>query len=411
MSGTPESVLGQAGIAVRRLASRLSKQWREGASASDLVEQAIVLVFVVLRIGLVVQISIAAGWMMMTSAGWAAVAITIGAGTFSVAIVIAVLRAGRIAGWPWGILDLTIAGIAVVASGLLLSVPEQPHDLYNWAVGYSARAVPFVVAWHRSIRVPAGVGVGFGGLYFGVETLANGGPAFPVLANAIDVPIYAVTAAVFVLFGGRVAARADQNQLRAVELGAQLELTRYQHHIHNATGLLARLARDDTPQDLLPSLRAQASQESNRLRQEILDAAPPARSAADDGETISLASVVWEACAGFTALPLEIRTNLGRQIRLSREQGIALRAAVVALLYNVQFHAHAAQVVVHADCDEAGWEVTVADDGAGFDPDTTAFGFGLASQVIASLNGHGISVDIDSQPGEGTCLTIRAGRP
>lgn len=392
----------------RTLRSWLSGPWLTAATASTLLEQAIVLVFVVLRVGLLLQAVVAICWMAQAPSSWQAIAVTVGAAAFSVAVVVAVLRAGRISPWPWGVLDLVFAAVLVVVSGQQSF--GHGNEAYNWALTYGARAVPFVVAWHRSIWLPLVAGLGFGALSFGVDAAANGEPTLSALANAVDVPVYVVTAALVVLFGGRVAAVADRNQLRAVELGAEIELARYQHHVHNATGLLAQLARHDTPSELLASLRAQAGEESNRLRREILSPSPSRQADDDDDGRVALSGVLWDACAGFSGLPLEIRTGLGRAVRLTQDRSLAVRAAVVALLYNVQFHARAENVTVHADGDDTGWEITVADDGAGFDPSTTRFGFGLATQVLASLNSQGIAVDIDSQPGEGTCITIRADR-
>ncbi|MCL1840863.1 MAG: hypothetical protein FWF75_03805, partial [Propionibacteriaceae bacterium] len=83
-----------------------------------------------------------------------------------------------------------------------------------------------------------------------------------------------------------------------------------------------------------------------------------------------------------------------------------LRSALISLLYNVQFHAHATEVVVHTDCQNGRWEVSVCDDGTGFDPQNTTYGFGLQSQVLDSAHQAGMTVHITSHPGEGTCVYI-----
>lgn len=83
-----------------------------------------------------------------------------------------------------------------------------------------------------------------------------------------------------------------------------------------------------------------------------------------------------------------------------------MQAALIALLYNVQFHAQASEVTIHADLTGDIWEVTVTDDGVGFDPDNARLGFGLRVQVIDSLERNDIAVRLESRKGEGTCVTM-----
>jgi len=71
----------------------------------------------------------------------------------------------------------------------------------------------------------------------------------------------------------------------------------------------------------------------------------------------------------------------------------------------------ASEVVVHADRHGDTWEVSVCDDGVGFEPEATPFGFGLSSQVTESARRHGMSVEVVSRPGEGTCVFIRGHTP
>ena len=80
--------------------------------------------------------------------------------------------------------------------------------------------------------------------------------------------------------------------------------------------------------------------------------------------------------------------------------------ALIALLYNVQFHACAHEVTIHADAEGPSWEVSVADDGIGFDSAHTAYGFGLRRQVIEPLESEGLHVTIQSHRGEGTIVTV-----
>jgi signal transduction histidine kinase len=134
---------------------------------------------------------------------------------------------------------------------------------------------------------------------------------------------------------------------------------------------------------------------------------PPGEDPADVAPASTLEQVVLSAVTGFGHLPLEIRTALGRTIRINPLDATILRSAIISLLYNVQFHARAREVVVHTDCDASVWEVSICDDGIGFDPESTHFGFGLQNQVLDATRRAGMSVEIVSRPGEGTCVYIR----
>ncbi|MDR0782567.1 MAG: hypothetical protein LBE83_02240 [Propionibacteriaceae bacterium] len=199
---------------------------------------------------------------------------------------------------------------------------------------------------------------------------------------------------------------ARKKRARAIQEAADLEQARYQFHLHNATGLLNELAREDVPDELRPSLRAQAQQEANRLRQEAL--IPKIKLAG--AKTVTLEETLVKAVEHFTHLPLEVRTTLGREVDLGIEEAEVLANAVVTLLYNVQFHAQATEVVVNADCDKQGWEASVSDNGVGFDPTNTRYRFGLKTQVLELPKSQGMTVEITSAPGEGTCVVIRGKR-
>ena len=262
-------------------------------------------------------------------------------------------------------------------------------------------------AWRRSIGRSVTVGITLGVIYVGATLPGNSGQLLAVLENGVSVALFTIAAALFASYARRVARISDENQVRAIEVATQLELAQYQFHVHNASGLLATLARPDTPAELLPSLRRQASEESNRLRNEILNARRPGGLGADSSKAVTLGTVIWDATSGFGQLPLELPISLGQGALLSQRQALVVKAALIASLYNVQFHAHASEVTVHADQSAKAWEVSVADNGVGFEPDPATYGFGLASQVLDSLEGNGLSVSISSHPGEGTCITIQ----
>jgi hypothetical protein len=239
----------------------------------------------------------------------------------------------------------------------------------------------------------------------------NGHDYLSVLVNASTYPLFSAAGAIFASYARSLAADSDRNrqaaqqsQADAIRAESALELARYSFHVHNATGLLEAFAKDDLNPKLLPSLRRQAGQEANRLRYQVLRGHQ--QGATNEGPE-RLEAIVWDATAGFGHLPLEFSLTLGRNALVAPRQALALKAALVALLYNVQLHARASTVTIHADQCEAEWELTVTDDGDGFDPDPANFGFGLATQVVDSLETNGVAVTITSHPGEGTTTSMK----
>lgn len=74
-------------------------------------------------------------------------------------------------------------------------------------------------------------------------------------------------------------------------------------------------------------------------------------------------------------------------------------------LNNIARHSHATHVDLRLQCDDAGWDLRVNDDGIGFDTKAPQRGFGLLSMAErAQLMGG--TLEIDSQPGKGTCVHL-----
>ena len=216
--------------------------------------------------------------------------------------------------------------------------------------------------------------------------------------------------------------------------------------LHDNIGLLGLLAQPDLPPGLAAALRGQARELANRARAFLDDLGgerePPRPGRAEDPQPLTVA--VYEAVRSFGDLPLELSADLAEGVLLPPRAAAALTGAVATLLANVRLHADARHVVVHCDADDfedegededvgsgagvdvgsgaetadeqrAGvrpgwWEVTVHDDGRGFDPAATPLGFGLREQVTGALAAHGIGTRIRSVPGDGTSVTLRGPR-
>lgn len=389
--------------ALRRIYSPLS----EGQSASGLVERGIAVVFGVLRAGLTVQIALTLPFLLgAPEPHWGLAAMTLVALAHCTGLVISMLRAQGIS-IAWGLLDVGVGVVSLLVCTALL--PSSLSSWVNWAPALLNQVAAFIPAWCRRMRYSIPLGLGLGALYLVTFIGQHGGDPLSVIENAISLPLFTIAAAAFGAYCRGMARLSDANRERAIRLATRLELAEYRFHLHNATGLLAVLARSDTPPALLPSLRRQAGEESNRLRNQLLRAHSGLPDPGDDETRTTLAAVIWEATAGFGHLPLELPIALGRDALVTAKQALALQAALIALLYNVQFHAQASEVTIHADLVDDTWEVTVTDDGVGFDIGSAPLGFGLQVQVIDSLRRNDIEVEVTSRRGEGTCVTM-AGR-
>lgn len=376
-------------------------------STERMVEQAALLVFGVLRAGAVVQIATSAIYLwlksQMPTASWVMAAIVV---LWSIGWYIAVIRRGSFTASPvwWGAIDYLMAIAALIVTGIVLPRNLLVGTWHAWAYAFAAIVAPTIPAWLRSLPRCVILGVGMSVVYFVTVLPGNGDVAITVIVNSLTFIIFSAASAIPCTTARRLAKVADEDRRRATQLSAQLEQARYRFHIHNATGLLAQLSRDDTPAELLPSLRMQALEESNRLRHDVL---VPNSNSDDTKTAATLERVALSSVSDFGHLPIEVRTTLGRGVVLTDDEAMVVQAALISLLYNVQFHAHASEIVVHADCVDDTWEVSVCDDGVGFDPQTTPFGFGLQSQVLDSTRDHGMTVEITSSPGRGTCAVIR----
>ena len=92
-------------------------------------------------------------------------------------------------------------------------------------------------------------------------------------------------------------------------------------------------------------------------------------------------------------------------------EGADLVAATREALTNVRKHARATQAVVSCHVVMGVATVVVRDDGIGFDPRTARRGSGLRESIVGRMARSGGVAIIDSKPGEGTCITLKAHVP
>jgi hypothetical protein len=99
---------------------------------------------------------------------------------------------------------------------------------------------------------------------------------------------------------------------------------------------------------------------------------------------------------------LRVRVDAEGVRRYPQDVEATVYFCVLEALQNVQKHAHASEVVVRLR-DEETLAFEVADDGSGFEPATVRSGTGLTN-MNDRMDALGGSIQLSSQPGEGTCV-------
>lgn len=380
----------------------MSTDDRSAPSVSQLAERGLVGSFLLARLVLLTQVALAAVDGLHEAVHRAPYLVAL-VGVFAVSLPLLtaiVLPRGRWAAPGLVVVDLSVAAALLALMPHLLPQHEVVGTWVNWAPAYVLNAL--IGVWVVLQRVPGIVaGLAVGVLYVVVGLQDSSAGWGTLLANAATYPGLGMVATAFVHYLRRVASEADRARTEAIEATRLLERERYRIRVHDTTSILAQLASPSTPPAAQESLKRQALQESHRLRAWV-----DAEETSPSGEPRTLGGVLDQACDGFEDLSLVRNTEMGDEVVMDRATSDALAAAVRTVLHNVRRHAGACQTVLHADCLAGQWEVVVRDDGNGFDPGSTPHGFGLHVQVLESLQRVGAAVEIDSEPGVGTAVTI-----
>ena len=107
--------------------------------------------------------------------------------------------------------------------------------------------------------------------------------------------------------------------------------------------------------------------------------------------------------------PYEIRLVFGEVD--GTVDGTELADAAREAITNARKHARASQVVVSCHVTAGAGTVVVTDDGIGFDPVRTARGTGLRESIVGRMERAGGTAVIESRPGDGTRITLKAHSP
>jgi len=123
-----------------------------------------------------------------------------------------------------------------------------------------------------------------------------------------------------------------------------------------------------------------------------------------DAELGDLLHLLGNAFTGRTNIPAKV-TVVG-QGTLPADVQVAIYRVCQEALNNVAKHAGASLVKIHLKHAGTAIELSVRDDGQGFDPERTSSGHYGLSMMHERADAVGAQLSITSQPGHGTELTI-----
>jgi two-component system sensor histidine kinase DegS len=198
--------------------------------------------------------------------------------------------------------------------------------------------------------------------------------------------------------------------------GQEVERSRLAREIHDgpAQVLTNTLLRLQLCEQLVAQRPAEAQTELARLRSAVREGLRDVRrfifnlrpaSLSEVGLVVTLRRLVqdYQEQGGF-----QIRAELPEQVSLSQEQEMAVFRVVQEALHNIHKHAGASHVeIAFTRRSEGVWEITIVDDGRGFDVAAaeTRVGSGLVSmrERAAIVSG---ALEVTSRPGYGAKLTL-----
>lgn len=124
-----------------------------------------------------------------------------------------------------------------------------------------------------------------------------------------------------------------------------------------------------------------------------------------DAELGDLLRLLGNAFTGRTNIPAKV-TVVGQGV-LPAEVQVAIYRVCQEALNNVAKHAGANMVEIHLKHEDTAIELSIRDDGQGFDPERTTSGHYGLSMMHERAEGVGAQLSITSRPGHGTEIIIR----
>lgn len=294
------------------------------------------------------------------------------------------------------------------AGGLLaLSWATHPVDRttsVNWMMPLTVGSA-LGAALSLEMREGAGISASLAAAYVATtrESISSGsGGAASAVANTLSYPVFFAVAAGTVRHLLHLAGDLDEARQKAVEEGARAAAeearNREYRRLHDsALQTLEAIASYDLDPD---DLRRQARREAAALRRAI---------AGEEPRTTRLVVGLEELADEFGARGLNVELlTLELEDEADSSVAEAFRDAAHEALTNAAKHAGVSRVVLRAVSAHDGIEVTIRDQGAGFDPAAPNSGFGIGNSIVRRMAEVGGRAEITSTPGHGTRIALWA---
>ncbi|MBJ7353784.1 MAG: GAF domain-containing sensor histidine kinase [Thermoleophilaceae bacterium] len=304
-------------------------------------------------------------------------------------------------------------GVLPSGRGVLGVLIDDPRPLRLDSISRHPSAYGFP-AHHPSMESFLGVpilvdGLAFGNLYLTDKSEGN----FDDIDEAS-----VVTLAAWAAIAINNARRIEQDRLRAAIEGAEQERRRWARELHDDTlqglGALNVLLSSAVRRGDLESLRTAAAAGSEQLRVEISNL----RSLIAELRPASLDELGLEAAleALFGRLTstadfdVELSNELGNGDALPKELEITVYRVIQESINNVAKHASASHIQAQLRRNGSSIELSVHDDGRGFDPGAGTSGFGLVGMQERVALAGGTTTVTSSTTG-GTTIQVKLPLP
>jgi signal transduction histidine kinase len=303
------------------------------------------------------------------------------------------------------IADLGFACLVIAAEPFYSSPADRVGTWVAWGFGAGCAATLTVGTGLRRRRDAGAAAAVLAAAYL-VVSASTPRPATAVV-NSVALIGFVTASHLVANFLRELAAIADHARAAAASAAREAERERQRRLLHDQATVLALLSHHHDDPVLEGNLRIQAAAASRRVRAFLGDTRIASTDAVLSEDRPLLVDIVAAATADFSDLPITVNTDLVPHLRVRSQPAELLLAAIRTLLHNARRHAKASTVTIHGDLiDGARWELSITDDGVGFDPATTPLGYGLSTQAGHALTAAGFTVALDSAPGEGTRITI-----
>jgi signal transduction histidine kinase len=301
---------------------------------------------------------------------------------------------------PWLATVDVATGFLLLATTAWLTAPNIGVNSWaNWTFPITlGTVVGAAIALRRGWQVTTATALLTLGYLLWVATPTNqaGAEIMTGVVNAAAYPAFAAMVWILASFLRRLGTDADTARQQAATAAQELERERQRHLLHDQAATLSLLSRDDLDTRVRALAQRQARAGADKIRS-FLDDEPPTPN--------GLTSELTALSQAFADLDVDLNLDGVRHDPAAQVQA-AILGAIQTALHNIRHHANAHHTTLYAESDPSGWEITLYDDGAGFDPATATERFGLRHQIRGAITDVGGQVELLSAPGQGTFLRL-----